>query len=63
MQTMFENLQNGNLKDARTQAKRYKLNQIIYFLHFDVGWTARKSNLAAIWLKTGQGWQMFCDER
>lgn len=63
MQQLVQNLLNGNLTDAKTQAKRYRLAQIVNHLHYMCGWSADRSNKAAVYLKTGEGWQQYCDAR
>jgi len=63
MTPMIENLINGNLTDARQQAKRFRLSQIVNHLHFMCGWSVERSNKAAIYLKTGNGWQAYCDAK
>lgn len=61
MQSLVTNLINGNLTDARKQAERFSLRAIIHNLHIECGWSVKKSNYAAVWLKTGNGWQLYCD--
>lgn len=58
---MIENLINGNLKDAKRNAKRFREQTIREHLHFTLGWSKRKSILAAHYLKTGEGFQEYCD--
>ena len=60
METMIDNLINGNLKDAKEQAKAFPQNKILLYLR-DLGWGVTKSVLAAHYLKTGEGWQRYCD--
>lgn len=61
MHSLIENLINGNLSDARKQAKRHSQNAIRHALQDDYGWSPIKSALAALWLKTGAGYQEYCD--
>ena len=61
MKTMIANLINGNLKDARRQAKQFSPGAIADYLREECGWTRTRAVLAADWLKTGEGWQEYCD--
>ena len=63
MQRLADNLINGNLADARHQAKRYSFTTIWEWLVNDLGWTVEKSILAARYLKTGENFQAYCDEK
>lgn len=60
MNTMIENLINGNLSDARKQAKRFSLNGIARAM-MELGWSEPRAAFAAHYLKTGLGWQAYCD--
>lgn len=60
MQTMIDNLINGNFKDARTQAKRFSGQKIFKHLRAD-GWSEKKSFAAAHYLKTGEDFHIYCD--
>ena len=61
MKTMIDNLINGNLTTARQQAKRVSLQRIVSFLQDEYGWTLAKAYAAANYLKTGTGFQAYCD--
>lgn len=61
MKTMIENLINGNLTDARKQARNKSESAIRKFLVVDSGWSESKAAFAAHYLKTGRGWQAYCD--
>lgn len=61
MKSMIENWINGNLKEARKQAKRHSLTRIRETLKDEYGYSGLKSALVAIWLKTGEGYQASCD--
>ena len=61
MESMIQNLLNGNLKDAKRQAKKFAVGVITDYLHHDLGWTTTKSVAAADYLKTGKGFQEYCD--
>lgn len=61
MQNLIDNLINGNLTDARKLAKRHKLGAIVEFCERELGWTLAKAYRAAVYLKTGEGFQAFSD--
>lgn len=61
MNNLISNLINGNLQDAKRQARRYSMETIIEVMRADHGWTWEKAFCAARWLKTGSGWQDYCD--
>lgn len=58
---MIENLINGNLKDAKRQARRFSQDRIQRYLMV-LGWTEAKAHLGAIYLKTGtqEAWNEYC---
>lgn len=60
MNTMIENFINGNLTDAKRQAKRFSYAAIRAALE-DMGYSVRKAALTADYLKTGEGFQSACD--
>lgn len=61
MQTVFDNLINGNLKDARKGARRFSQSSLFGFAVGFCGWSDVKAYAAALYLKTGEGFQRFCD--
>ncbi|MEI6423721.1 MAG: hypothetical protein WCP55_16000 [Lentisphaerota bacterium] len=60
MEQLIDNFINGNLNDARKQAKRFKLIAIRTRLE-DYGLSFKKAQLIAEYLKTGEGYQAACD--
>lgn len=60
---MIENLINGNLAEAKEQANRLNAAAIAYTLREEYGWSPRKAELAAHYLKTGKGYQAYCDAK
>jgi len=62
MKTMIENLINGNLTDAKQQAKKYRRSKIYAYLMAQ-GWSHTRAILAANYLKTGEGFQAYADAR
>jgi hypothetical protein len=61
MKTMISNLINGNLSDAKTQAKRYSLKSIADALQEHLGWSLHKAIMHAYFLKNQCTWQQACD--
>lgn len=63
MKTILDNLINGNLAEARkgAQAKHLSRPQIARRLVASYGHSVRKAQLAAAYLKTGNGFQAYCD--
>lgn len=62
MNTMIENLINGNLTEAKAQAKRYGADNIKDYL-LEQGWSSLRAFAAAMYLKwpSNASWQRFCD--
>jgi len=60
MNSMIENLINGNLTDARRQAKRKSKAAIAAYL-FSIGWSVRRSAAASCYLKGEITFQQYCD--
>jgi hypothetical protein len=62
MKKIIENLLNGKIEDARKQSKNFNSMAIRnYLLSEDWDFSTRKAELAIIFLKTGKGFQAFCD--
>jgi hypothetical protein len=61
MKMMIANLINGNLTDAKRMAESKNRAKIILFLVENYGWSLDKARCAAIYLKTGDGFQAYCD--
>ena len=61
MITLIDNYYNGNLADARKQAKRFSVKKIRAALIERLAYSFKKATLAAEWLKTGEQWQEACD--
>lgn len=61
MQEMLNNFINGNLKEAREQARRFNLISIAMSLEEQCGYSKLKAGRVSVWLKTGRGWQEACD--
>lgn len=61
MESMINNLINGNIKEARSQARSKSGLAIMRVLRDDYGWTQDKAEKAALFLKTGEGFQAYCD--
>jgi hypothetical protein len=56
------NLVNGNLKEARRQAKNLSVGALTDFMKYELGWTTDKALAASEYLKTGKKFQLYCDE-
>ena len=61
MQNMIENLINGNCTTARKLARRFSQTKIRRFLFEELGWNWKRSVLCSEFLKTGEGFQAYCD--
>lgn len=61
MNTLIDNLINGNNTLARKQAKRFPAWQIRDALIDEVGYSRLKATLFAAWLKGRDCWQAACD--
>ena len=57
---MIDNLINGNLKDAKRQAKRFIQADIIQYC-LDNGFSFERSVAMAMWLKNQIDYQQYCD--
>jgi|694.fasta_scaffold02447_4 hypothetical protein len=60
---MAESLINGQLTQARDLAKRRSAVAICDYLHDELGWSLETSVAATRYLKTGQGFQTYCDSK
>jgi len=60
MNTMLENLINGNLSTAKNQAKKYTFTRIVNFMK-DAGYEETESNNAALYLKGHIEFQEYCN--
>ena len=61
MQRLIENLINGNLRDAKQQAKRFSRSALYLGLR-EAGFSIKRATLGALWLKGASHlWQDFCD--
>jgi hypothetical protein len=61
MKSLLNNYQNGNLADARRQARHFSHAAIRAALQESLGYSAEKAALTADFLKTGAGFQAACD--
>jgi hypothetical protein len=60
MQSIFENLINGNLTDAKKKAKRYSLSRLCTFAIL-LGYSPTKALAASAYLKGNGSFQRYCD--
>lgn len=59
---IFDNWINGNITDAKKQAKPYQGTALVQAFT-ERGWSNNKAIKVAHYLKTGEGWQAACDAR
>lgn len=60
---LFENLENGNLADARKQARRYSSFRLSMFARQILSWSFDRAQLAAGYLKGEATFQQYCDAK
>jgi len=63
MENMINNLINGNLANARRQARRYSLEIIALHCIKELQWSHEKAIAAASYLKRAGGFQAYCDAK
>jgi len=63
MNSLLNNLINGNLTDAKAQAKRYELFQIAKAAIELCGYSRNKAIMAAAYLKGRCTFQAYCDAK
>ena len=61
MKTIFENLINGNLLDAKKSAKRFTSDALISYAHLDLNWNIQVAIAAVNYLKGKISFQEYCD--
>lgn len=61
MKSLIENYLNGNLTDAKRQAKRFSTWEIRDALQAMAGYSLEKATLTADWLHGRDCWQEACD--
>jgi hypothetical protein len=62
MNSMIANYQNGNLREAKEQAKRFSYRAIVKFCQ-ELGWPTDKAIGVADYLKGYISFQMLCDKQ
>ena len=60
LRTMADNLTNGNLTEAKRQARRFKLIQIIDFYQHDLGVSYHLAGKTALYLKNHESFAAYC---
>ncbi len=60
---LFENLENGNIADAKKQARRHSSFRLSMFARQILSWSFERSQLAAGFLKGEASWQDYCDAK
>jgi uncharacterized protein (UPF0297 family) len=61
MENMINNLINGNISDAKKQAKRHTLTAIYNYL-IETGYDEQRAMVTASFLKNETDFQTYCDE-
>lgn len=61
LESLINNFFNGNLTDAKKQAKGFSAAKIREGL-MDCGKNSEQASLTAIYLKGGMEWQEYCDQ-
>lgn len=61
MKSLINNLLNGNLSEAKRQAKRFSNWRLREALKEEAGYSDEKATLCADWLKGRDCWQAYCD--
>lgn len=61
MKSIFDNLTNGNLTDAKAKAKRHSGRALDRFARETLGWGSVAAAAAADYLKGRITWQEHCD--
>ena len=61
LERIVHDLINGNLTDARKRAKRVSKLNLIFGFQDIAGYSANKAVYATKYLKTGEGFQAYCD--
>ena len=58
---LFANLENGNLTDAKRQARRHATFRLAMFARQILSWPFKRSVTAAAYLKGETSFQHYCD--
>ena len=61
MKSIFDNLNNGNLTDAKNGAKRFSGSALFFFAIDNLDMTVEKANASAKYLKNLIDFQNYCD--
>ncbi len=61
LETLFGNLENGHLKEAKTQAKKFSAAKLREW-QIERGVGSELASLTAIYLKGGMEFQEYCDQ-
>jgi len=63
METIFDNLENGNLTDAKRSASRSSQEALYLYAMESLGWTGARAQMAALYLKGCVSFQAYCDAK
>jgi hypothetical protein len=61
MENVFENLINGNLRDAQRLAKRYSGEALTHYAFHTLGMSTHRATLASLYLKGKTTFQRYAD--
>ncbi len=61
--SIFENLENGNLSDARTLAANRTGLNLMDYARMNLGWSCIRARAAARYLKGEGSFQEYCDAK
>lgn len=61
LESVCNNLINGNQKSAREGARRYSAVRLIIHMTEELGWSDKLATAAVKYLHTGEHWQEYCD--
>lgn len=60
MNSIFSNLENGNLVDAKEKAKRYSVTKLLEFAVTEKGMPILPATSSALYLKGLLPWEQYC---
>lgn len=61
--SLFNNLENGNIDDAKRQARRHSAFRLSMFARQILFWSHERATLAANYLKGKASFQQYCDAK
>ena len=61
METIFSDLINGNLKEAKARASAHRIEKLTAYARDVLGWSEDKAAKAALYLRGYGSFQDYCD--